>query len=684
MTASSLLHPRDMAQRLAEAEATIEALLSGQIDAVVDSKSQTPVLLSKAQEALRLSEERYRRIVETANEGIWALDENGHTTFVNGQMARMLGYSVEAMLGLPMRELVGAEDRERMELMVEKGRRGITVGGDSALLRKDGSNLWVRISTVPIADSTGAYVGSLSMVTDRTQQRAAEEALRRSEEQYRQIVENTTDGIVTIDRAGLIVFVNGRFAEMLGYQPHEIIGVSAFSLMSTGRRAAAMEAFKRHKFGLKGVVDSAFCHRNGIEVEVNIAGSPILDAAGNPIGSLAVVRDVTEQRKLQSQLMVSDRMASVGTLAAGVAHEINNPLAAVMANLDYITERLMSDAGTALLQMDSLPREQWLRQEIKPCLDDAREAAERVRFIVRDLKIFSRAPNEDACTPVNVKSIMESSLRMAWNEIRHRAVLVKSYGRVPDVNAIGARLGQVFLNLIVNAAQAMQEGHAEDNEIRISTRLDGDRVIVEVADNGPGMRPETVGRVFDAFFTTKPPGAGIGLGLAICQRIVTDLGGELTVASEVGKGTTFRVSLPAAGAEASELVVAPVTPQAVRRGRILIVDDEEAVLRVLRRIMSAEHEVVATLDAREALALCARGETFDLILCDLMMPRMSGMELYAELARVAPAQAERMIFVTGGAFTEKARLFLSDPPKEQIEKPFNIVNLRAITQRYLR
>ena len=560
MTAGAVLPTGQLAQRLSEAEATIEALVSGQIDAVVDAKSNTPVLLSKAQDALRESEERYRQIVEA-----------------------------------------------------------------------------------------------------------------------------TTDGIIKLDLLALIDFVNGRFAEMLGYERGELIGMSVFDLMIPAAKGIAAEAFQIRRQSVKDAVDITFSHKDGTEIWVNLAGTPLFDGEGAHVGNVAVVRDVTEQKKLQSQLMVSDRMASVGTLAAGVAHEINNPLAAVIANLDFIAESLGRPVGDGVPAVTPAKSDAWLLEEIKGPLEDAREAAQRVRFIVRDLKIFSRSPVDEPRGAVNVKAIMESSLRMAWNEIRHRAHLVKNYGPVPGVHANEARLGQVFLNLIVNAAQALPEGRAEHNEIRVNTRLDGGRVLIEVSDTGPGIPPEIIGRIFDAFFTTKAVGVGTGLGLAICHRIVTDMGGELTVESEVGKGTTFRVALPIAREEEST-AVAPVEQVLVpgRRGRLLVVDDEELVLRGVKRILSKQHEVVTIAGAKEALALCVGGATFDLILCDLMMPDMTGMDLHRELARVAPEQAKKMIFLTGGAFTETARQFLAGTANEHIEKPFHPANLRAIVQRYLR
>jgi PAS domain S-box-containing protein len=504
----------------------------------------------------------------------------------------------------------------------------------------------------------------------------AQEALRESEERYRQIVETTTDGIIKVDDDGVIVFVNRRFAEMLGYEPSAMIGVSLYAFMDAEAKAIAIQSLESRRRGGPATVDITYRHKDGSGIAVNVAGSPLVDREGRHIGSLGVVRDVTEQKKLQSQLMVSDRMASVGTLAAGVAHEINNPLAAVIANLDYIVDSL----GSAFTDRGEV----WLREEIRGPLGDAREAAQRVRLIVRDLKVFSRSPTDESRVAVNVQSTMESSLRMAWNEIRHRARLVKDYAIVPGVTANEARLGQVFLNLLINAAQALPEGRADQNEIRVTTRAEDDRVLVEVRDTGGGISPEIISRIFDPFFTTKAVGVGTGLGLAICQRIVTDMGGELTVESEVGVGSTFRVTLPIALEEERTVVAIEPAPIAGRRGRILVVDDEELVLRSVKRVLANEHDVTVIGSATEALALCAAGETFDLILCDLMMPEMTGMDLHVELSRVAPEQASRMIFITGGAFTEKARSFLTDPPKEQIEKPFQAANLRAIVQRYLR
>jgi signal transduction histidine kinase len=381
-----------------------------------------------------------------------------------------------------------------------------------------------------------------------------------------------------------------------------------------------------------------------------------------------------EQRHMREQLLISDRMASVGTLAAGVAHEINNPLAAICANIELAGEAL----GT-LAREPGRPELAGRLDEILDELRDARDAAERVRHIIRDLRIFSRAPDEERRGPVDVRQVLESSVRMAWNEIRHRAKLIKEYGDVPPVEANEARLGQVFLNLVVNAAQAIPEGDAAHNTVRVTTKVDGDRVLVEVRDTGAGIAPEHLPRIFDAFFTTKPMGVGTGLGLSICHRIVQGLGGEIHIDSAPGRGTTVSVSLPPAPDDAAAVAEPPARPVAAsRRGRVLIVDDEPSFAKAVARHLRLEHDVELTGSAGEALRRVRQGERFDVILCDLMMPQMTGMELHAELVRLAPELAGRMVFVTGGAFTPGARAFLDNIPNQRLEKPFDAQQLRAV------
>jgi signal transduction histidine kinase len=380
-----------------------------------------------------------------------------------------------------------------------------------------------------------------------------------------------------------------------------------------------------------------------------------------------------ERRQMQEQLMISDRMASVGTLAAGVAHEINNPLAALVTNLDLL--------GRDLAALDEEHGLGERLHDLRAELDDARESAQRMRHIVRDLKVFSRSSDDEHTSAIDVHRVLESTLRMAHNEIRHRARVLRDYHRVPLVEANEARLGQVFLNLVVNAAQAIREGNAEHNQIRISTRRSSSGLVaIEVRDTGSGIDPENVKRIFDAFFTTKPAGVGTGLGLSICHRLVRGLGGELEVSSELGKGSTFRVLLPAAAA--SEEVAPPsasaASTAAGRRGRVLVVDDEPMIAAAIGRTLALDHDVVLASAASVALQRIDQGEEFDVILCDLMMPQMTGMELHGALMKLKPTQADRMVFLSGGAFTTAARDFLDDVPNQRLEKPFDARQLLAL------
>jgi signal transduction histidine kinase len=394
-----------------------------------------------------------------------------------------------------------------------------------------------------------------------------------------------------------------------------------------------------------------------------------------------------ERKKMREQLLISERMASVGILAAGVAHEINNPLAILTTNLELASEQLARLVPLPGPTADAAGRSGASSPpligpaEVNQLLHDAQEAAERIRLIVRDLGSLSRSNDEERQGPVDLHRVLESAVRMASNEIRHRAQLTRDYGEVPLVRGSEAKLGQVFINLIVNAAHAIPQGRAANNEIRIVTRTDdAGRAVVEVHDTGSGIPQNILPRIFDAFFTTKAVTAGTGLGLAICHRIVTAYGGDLSVESEVGRGSIFRTVLLPAPGEAAAAKSAALEVAHGRRGHILVVDDERMLGVTIQRALAGEHEVMAVTAATEALALLKGGAQFDLILCDLMMPEMSGMDLYAQLNKLAPDQTRKLAFMTGGAFTADASRFLAQISNPSIEKPLRASKLRNLVR----
>jgi signal transduction histidine kinase/CheY-like chemotaxis protein len=386
-----------------------------------------------------------------------------------------------------------------------------------------------------------------------------------------------------------------------------------------------------------------------------------------------LAKRLSELRETQEQLITADRRTSVGTLAAGVAHEINNPLAYVTSNIQYVLRELPELRASLAAGHPSRPgaREEETWQEVADALAEAREGCSRVQHIVQSLKSFSRG-DDDTRKAVDISHTLEAAISMAANELRHRARLVRDYQPVPCVEANEVHLIQVFLNLLINAAHAIEPGAADQNEIRITTWQGEDgRVRVSITDTGSGMTPEVRGRLFTPFFTTKPVGVGTGLGLSVCQGIVNRLGGQIEVQSEQGHGSTFTVVLPAALAAPEKpftAAVASITPPG-RSGRVLVVDDDPFVRSALRRTLGREHDITVASGAREALGRVLQGGAFDLILCDLMMPEMTGMEFFAELKRLYPSQAESVVFFTGGAFTPSTQDFVERQAGRVLNKP---------------
>jgi CheY-like chemotaxis protein len=308
-------------------------------------------------------------------------------------------------------------------------------------------------------------------------------------------------------------------------------------------------------------------------------------------------------------------------------------------------------------------------------LQQAREGSERIRITARDLKVFCHNDHSEP-TSVDVRGVLESSITMAWNEIRHRARLVRVFADVARVDANENRLAQVFLNLLVNAAGL--PGQRRGKWIRASTWHDDTQVIVEISDNGSWHTAGGHEAPIQTLLYQQAGRSGHRAGALDLPGIVTDLGGGITVRSQVGSGTTFRVALPRGALEETmKPSVLPSPHLEGRRGRVLVIDDEPALVRTIQRLLEGEHEVRASSDAKAALQMLASEQNFDVVLCDLMMPQMTGMEFHAELARAAPRMAERIVFLTAGAFTSTAKQFLDRVPNRRLEKPFDARALRA-------
>jgi signal transduction histidine kinase len=413
---------------------------------------------------------------------------------------------------------------------------------------------------------------------------------------------------------------------------------------------------------------------------------------------MAAVKRVLAENELRiaARLDETERLASLGRIAANVGHEINNPLAYVILNLRLsldelrLSLRYLEDASLRSLEEMAVPNFELEKLKahivsVAEMLEECEVGSERIRGTVVNLQQLSHKA-EDQRVLLDLRKLIEESTSMAWNQIRHRARLTKSLTAGGSVRGNRAALGQVFLNLLINAAQSIPEGDAARNDIRVATTSavgpgGEELVVVEISDSGAGIAPELVSRVFEPYFTTKPQGEGTGLGLSISRQTIIDHGGRLTVESEPGKGTTFRVFLPIDHSPASwRPVAAPASATPRQRGRILVIDDEPPIGRAIQDALKREHDVFFVQRASEALARLDEGETFDMIICDLVMPDLSGPEFYARFVGRWPALAPRLVFMTGGAFTPGTVEFMKRVPTAVLAKPFSLEDLKALVR----
>lgn len=609
----------------------------------------------------RDAERRFKRLVEHSADGISLTRADNTIEYVSPGGKRILGY--DDLEGMNAKLMVHPDDFKSWGAPA----CGETRHHVARTRHRDGSWRWIEFTTTNLTHDPAvrAYVANYR---DITQRKLAEESLQKSEKNFRTLMERAP--IATfVHNNGRYVYVNPAAVAMLGYnQPDEIIGRPVFdNVHPDARESLAHRIAALSDSGSAAFTGLRMVRADGTELVLD-GEAMLLDYDGVP-SHVVMGHDVTERDALFTRIATADRMLSIGTLAAGVAHEINNPLAYIATNLELLAAELPNlrpSNGSRLTDAT-----------LASLVSDAREGVTRVNAIVRDLRSLSR-PDEPKSGPIDVAAVLASSIKMTNNEIRHRARVLQSCDdNLPAVDADASRLGQVMINLLLNAAHAIDEGQADRNEIRIrATTIEGGRrVRIDIADTGAGIPASIIRRIFDPFFTTKAPGAGMGLGLAISHQIVHSMGGEILVESQPGAGSTFSILLPAASAPAHDAARVPPPPPRFSR-RILLVDDEAAVGRSLQLLLAPETEVVPVIRAADALELLARGERFDAIVCDLMMPHSSGMQLYEQIAQVAPEYLARMIFMTGGAFTPQAREFLAGLDRPYLEKPFSEQELR--------
>ena len=488
-------------------------------------------------------------------------------------------------------------------------------------------------------------------------------------------LERADDGIEITGPDARFIYVNPAYQRITGYSAAELVGKTPAMLRSAAHDTGFYDAiWQRVSSGqvYSGVLVGR--RKDGSHFDQELTVWPIVERSGDITHFVGLRRDVTERRRTEHALRVSERMASVGTLAAGVAHEINNPLTYVLLNLSYLRDQVAEAQHGGPVNAERMG----------VAVERALEGAERVSAIVKDLRTLSR-PDDRSIKPVDPCALLASALRMVGNDIRHKATLLEDVRPVPHVLGNEAQLSQVFLNLLVNALQSLEDAPARPAEIGVRTGTDEQgRVVVEVTDTGCGIPREHLHRIFDPFFTTKPVGLGTGIGLALCHSTVKSMNGEIVVESTVGAGSRFQVVLPSLPDDAVFTVSEPISTQTPRRAmrpqRVLVMDDDRAVAEALRQGLG-QHDVTVVGSAEAGLA-AVKSSSFNLILCDVMMPVMTGIDFYERLARVDPTQLDRVVFITGGVLTDSARSFLDRHAVSCLEKPVSIEQLEAVVARF--
>lgn len=500
---------------------------------------------------------------------------------------------------------------------------------------------------------------------------------RKAVERFEVLFQSMSEGVVVVSADGTLSLTNRAIEGTFGLMADELAGKSILDpdwpvLHEDGRRMSLDEQpvvqCLKTKEAVRGALIGVQSSSGTKWLKVN-AVPRFLD--GELFEVLATFDDITTSKLATERVTQQERLATVGTLAAGVGHEINNPLAYVIGNVEFALDELRLIAG---------PSPSSRLRELLDVLGEAREGADKIRKIVRGLRSLAR--EDVVLQSVDMPIVIETSVSMASHELKRKTVTLVEIGDAVPAMADESRLTQILVNLLVNAAQSFESSDLSRNRVTVRTRTLADgRVAVDVADNGPGIPPSLRKRIFDPFFTTKPVGQGTGLGLSVSRNLAAALGAELLVDSEEGRGSTFTVVLPACVP-----VDEPKAPPVVSgpRGRILVVDDDVVVLSSIRRLLAREHEVVTFADPREAAAALSRGDDFDLVLCDMMMPHVTGQQLYEKAVALDPRLAERFVFVTGGATDPFVASFLAEVPNERLEKPFASDSLLRIARRFAR
>ncbi len=638
----------------------------------------------QAEEVLRQSEERYRTILEEIEDSYFELDLAGNYTFVNDANCRALGCSREELLGAGYRPYMAEEDAKAIfKAFNQVYRTGKPNKGLSyRVIRKDGSAAFGELSAFPLRNREGEIIGFRGVGSDITERKQMEEALRQSEERYRLLAENAKDAIWTVDMNMRPTFMGPSITSLLGYSVEEAMVKSMEEVYTPASLEIAMKLLAQelarenmeHKdLSRSRVLEFELIHKDGSIVPIEGKFSFIRGPDAQPVEILAIARDITERKQmeeekkeLEQKAQIESRLASLGLLASGVGHEINNPLTGVIGYAQLLLGR-------------DIP------QDIRKDVESINKEAQRVANIVKKLVAFARYQKPQR-TYAGISDIVAGTVDLLAHQLEISNIQTNLHldPNLPWTIADIGQLQQVFLNIIINAETEMRLAHGK-GKLSIKTEKTDNTIRVSFKDDGLGIAKENLEKIFDPFFTTREVGEGTGLGLSICHEIIAEHGGSIYAESKSGKGATFIVELPVVAEEKHPQAAKPVAEEAARAAgaRILVVDDERLILDFVSRVLTDEgHEVEIVDNAADALRKI-ESERYSLILLDIKMPGMSGIELYNHLKKTAQSLARRVVFITGDVMGAETTAFLFRIKAPRIDKPFDAEQLKSEINRIL-
>jgi len=616
--------------------------------------------------ALRRSEERYRTVLEDMEEAYYELDISGNYTFFNDALCRMLGYSREELMGMNYKVYVPSEDVDRVfRAFNQMYRTGEPLTGfPMERIRKDKSRIFTETTGLPLRDENGEIIGFRGVIRDITERKQAQE-------EYRTIIRTAMDGFWLTDSQGRFLDVNEAYCKLIGYSRDELLDMSISDIEAAEKPEDVVKRIHKIKEVGYDVFETVHRSKDGtiIDVEVRVNYLPIRD------GRLFVaIRDITqrkqaeeERKQLELKAQLASRLASVGELASGVAHEINNPLTGVIGYAHLLLAR------------------KDISRDARHDLEIINEGAQRVAGIVKKLLVFARQAKPEQ-RYVNINELIRNTLELRAYELsaNNIKVALQLTRDMPMTIADPGQLQQVFLNLIINAETEMKQAH-DKGRLTIKTEKMNGTMRITFKDTGPGIPKENLETIFDPFFTTREVGQGTGLGLSVCHGIITAHNGRIWAESEPGKGASFVIELPLVTEETQVESTEAMfeEPVKVAKAKILVVDDEPVIRQLISKVLGEQGHTVETVDNAAAALKMVKSKRYRLILLDIKMPGMSGVELYKQFQKIAPSLTKRVVFITGDVMGKRTISFLNKTKVPYMMKPFDAKELRAEINRIL-